>query len=57
MERVGVETLFTEKWQQRESEAEAARAQWAQATMASWQEEKKALKQRIQDANVERDRD
>ncbi|KAG3123886.1 hypothetical protein PI126_g23498 [Phytophthora idaei] len=56
VEHARLESLFTEKRQSREAEADAMRAQWPQDMMESWRHEKLALELRIIDAEAEQDR-
>ncbi|POM71980.1 Hypothetical protein PHPALM_11382 [Phytophthora palmivora] len=47
----------TERWQQREAEADAERARWASEVHASWKEQMSTMEQKIQELEAEKERE
>ncbi|POM75228.1 Hypothetical protein PHPALM_7696 [Phytophthora palmivora] len=57
LERERLNADYTERWQQREVEADAERARWASEVHTSWKEQMSTMEQKVQELEAERERE
>ncbi|POM78403.1 Hypothetical protein PHPALM_4066 [Phytophthora palmivora] len=57
LERERLDARYAERWQQRETEADAERARWASEVHAGWKEQVSTMEQKVQELEAERERE
>ncbi|EGZ10492.1 hypothetical protein PHYSODRAFT_337304 [Phytophthora sojae] len=57
LEREHLDAAYTERWQQREAEADSERARWVSETYAGCKEQMSTMEQKVQELEAERERE